>query len=149
MKLHCYTESKIYDDYHNGKKPFESIDDISDIVPMSFYSCIKEKNNDPYSDWDLDNGLKMSMRDFDILLKEYLFTLYPIIDPDNGEEVSRFDYTSFNEISYDYWIKLIDMIENKAIPKASKKENKFYTEFLLWLEEALKSASIIVIDGAL
>lgn len=43
----------------------------------------------------------------------------------------------------------INMKKNKAIPKASKKENEFYTEFLLWLEEILKLASIIVIDGAL
>jgi len=116
---------------------------------MIFYPCKKGKNNDPYLDWDCANNLTISMKDFDLLLKEPFFSLYPIIDPDTNEEISKFDYTSFNEISYNYWFKFINTIKNELIPQATEQENTFYTEFLLWLEKALESSLIIVIDGSL
>jgi hypothetical protein len=149
MNLFCFTDPQIFEQYHNQKLSLDDVADYTDIVPICFSSCNKEKDNNPYSDWDLDNEIVMSMKDFDLLLKEHVFNLFPITDPDTGDKVNEFDYTTFNEFSKTDCLSLMGMIKQDALPKADEKTHAFYSKFLTWLENALKTASVIVIDGAL
>ena len=91
--------------------------------------------------------LRVYSPDFDILVS-YFNQVYPIIDASDNTERDRFDVCFDNWIKKDTWIKIIHNIEVDPI-NFSKEEKEFLNTFIVWIMDALKHTSVIVVEGNL
>ena len=89
----------------------------------------------------------VKIRYFYILLF-YFKKIYPFVDASDGTLRQELDLCFDNWIEKNDWLKIIDEIENN-LGHVSDSERKFLSDFVAWLEEALKHTTIIVVEGNL
>ena len=80
--------------------------------------------------------------------KLYFKKIYPFVDASDGTLRQEFDLCFDNWIEKNDWLKIIDEIEHN-LEHISDSERKFLSDFIKWLEEALKHTTIIVVEGNL
>ena len=101
-----------------------------------------------WKDWHCyNNPLRIYLQDYEILLP-YFKKIYLFIDASDGTLRQEFDLCFDNWIEKNDWLKIIDEIENN-LEHVSDSEKKFLSDFIEWLEEALKYTTIIVVEGNL
>ena len=101
-----------------------------------------------WKDWHCyNNSLRIYLQDYEILLP-YFKKIYPFVDASDGTLRQELDLCFDNWIEKNNWLKIIDEIENN-LEHVSDSERKFLSDFIKWLEEALKHTTIIVVEGNL
>ena len=102
-----------------------------------------------WEDWNCYyEPLTIPFSDFERLLHKYFDRIYPTCDALDGTPEERFDVCFHNWIGEKDWRIIINAVRAES-ESFSGAEQVFYSEFLRWLEEALKYTSIIVAEGNL
>lgn len=105
--------------------------------------------NPQWEDWNCyHKPLLIPFSDFERLLRKYFDGIYPTVDAFDGTPEECFDVCFLNWIGEKDWRIIIKAVD-ADLDSFSGAEQKFYSGFLDWLEEALKHTSIIVAEGNL
>lgn len=91
--------------------------------------------------------LRIYKQDYELLLK-YINKIYPTKDAFDGTVETAFDLCFDNWIGKEDWKIIINEIKQDT-DNHSDNEKKILSDFIEWLNEALKHTNIIVVSGNL
>lgn len=104
--------------------------------------------NPMWEEWHCySSPLRIYKQDYELLV-DYFNKIYPIKDAFDGTLEQAFDVCFDNWIGKSDWQRIILEIE-QDLNRIFDGKKLFFMDFLEWLKEALKHASVIVVEGNL